>query len=91
MYRVRFSNAYKKLIKKFVKSGKVRLSDVDLVVDLIANSKHLPIKYRDHKLNGEFSEYRECHIQSDLLLIYQIIKNELVLVLINIGTHNDLF
>lgn len=91
MYYVRFSNAYKKSIKKLVKSGKVRLSDVDLVVDLITNSKHLPIKYRDHKLNGEFSEYRECHIQSDLLLIYQIIKNELVLVLINIGTHNDLF
>lgn len=62
-----------------------------MVVNLIANKKTLPIKYRDHKLNGEFAEYRECHIQGDLLLVYQIIKDELVLVLINIGTHSELF
>ena len=91
MYHVIRSNTYSKAIKKFVKSGKVKLSDVDMVVNLIANKKTLPIKYHDHKLNGEFAEYRECHIQGDLLLVYQIIKDELVLVLINIGTHSELF
>ncbi len=91
MYQVYFSKDYKKSIKKLVKNGKVKLLDVDVVIDLIANGKSLPIKYRDHKLHGEYGGYRECHIQGDLLLVYQIIKNELVLVLIDIGTHNDLF
>jgi mRNA interferase YafQ len=91
MYFVVHSKAYNKAIKKFVKSGKVKLSEVDVVVDLIANKKILPIKYRDHKLNGEFSEYRECHIRGDVLLVYKVIKDELVLVLIDIGTHSYLF
>lgn len=91
MYFIVHSKSYNKAIKKLIKSGKVKLSEVDEIVDLIANKKVLPIKYRDHKLNGEFSEYRECHIQGDLLLVYQIIKDELVLVLIDIGTHSYLF
>ncbi len=91
MYQVHFSKAYKKSIKKLVKNGKVKLVDVDVVIDLIACGTVLPIKYRDHKLHGEYEGYRECHIQGDLLLVYQIIKNELVLILIDIGTHNDLF
>ncbi|MDD5851825.1 MAG: type II toxin-antitoxin system mRNA interferase toxin, RelE/StbE family [Galactobacillus timonensis] len=28
-------------------------------------------KNRDHNLMGEFSGFRECHIQSDWLLIYR--------------------
>lgn len=91
MYNIRFSNTYNKSIKKLIKSKKVKLEDINVVVNLIANHKLLPIKYRDHKLQGEYDKYRECHIKPDILLIYQIIKGELVLVLINIGTHNDLF
>lgn len=91
MYQVHFSKAYKKSIKKLVKSDRIKLLDVDIVVDLIAHGDVLPIKYRDHKLHGEYDGYRECHIQGDLLLVYQIIKGELILVLIDIGTHSALF
>ncbi|MBU4536784.1 type II toxin-antitoxin system YafQ family toxin, partial [Patescibacteria group bacterium] len=31
-------------------------------------------KYQDHSLTGKLSIYRECHIKSDLLLMYQIKK-----------------
>lgn len=68
-----------------------KLSEVDTVVNLIANDISLSIKYKDHNLHGEFEGYRECHIQGDLLLVYQISKGNLVLVLINIGTHSELF
>jgi mRNA-degrading endonuclease YafQ of YafQ-DinJ toxin-antitoxin module len=58
MYLVHFSKAYNKSIRKLVKSGKVKLSDVDIVIDLIACGGVLPIKYRDHKLHGEYDGYR---------------------------------
>lgn len=35
--------------------------------------------------------YRECHIKDDLLLIYYKDKTVLVLVLVDIGTHHQLF
>ncbi|MCI9420712.1 MAG: type II toxin-antitoxin system mRNA interferase toxin, RelE/StbE family [Eubacterium sp.] len=37
------------------------------------------------------SKYRECHIQPDWLLIHWIEEDILVFMLINTGTHSDLF
>ena len=34
---------------------------------------------------------RECHIEPDWLLVYQIIDDELILRLIRTGSHSDLF
>lgn len=34
---------------------------------------------------------RECHIQPDWLLIYQIDNNNLILNLVRMGSHSDLF
>ena len=34
------------------------------------NEKILEEKYRDHKLTGNYKGRRECHIESDWLLIY---------------------
>jgi len=91
MYTIHFHKTYKKSIKRLVKNGDITLLEINLVIDHIASGKPTSPNYRDHKLNGEFSAYRECHIRGDLLLIYQIIKKELVLVVVDIGTHSDLF
>ena len=37
------------------------------------------------------SRHGECHIQHDLLLVYEIREAELVLLLIDIGSHTYLF
>jgi mRNA interferase YafQ len=74
-----------------VKSGKANLIDVNLAINILASAKSLPFGYRDHKLHGEYEGFRECHIQGDLLLVYKIEKKELVLVLIDIGSHSYLF
>lgn len=34
---------------------------------------------------------RECHIQSDWLLVYKVVHETLVLQLIRTGSHSDLF
>lgn len=61
------------------------------VLDLLASGKTLPSKYKDHQLTGNLSDFRECHIEPDWLLIYQIFENELILSATATGSHSDLF
>ena len=91
MYKITFARAYKKSIKKLLKSSTVTLREVDIVIDLLAAKKVLPVKYKDHKLVGELDGYRECHVRPDILLFYKIHENELVLLVANIGSHAQLF
>lgn len=93
MYRIKIHKKFEKSLEKLKKKG-LKQKHVDglyIAVGILSKGKKLDSSYCDHKLHGEYDGYRECHIQGDLLLVYQIIKNELVLVLIDIGTHNDLF
>nr|VFJ63553.1 MAG: addiction module toxin component, YafQ family/addiction module toxin, RelE/StbE family [Candidatus Kentron sp. FW] len=45
--------------------------------------------YRDHRLVGNFIGRRECHIESDWLLVYRIEGDRMVFE--RMGTHSDLF
>jgi mRNA interferase YafQ len=58
---------------------------------MLAARQSMPEKYRDHQLKGKMKEYRECHIEPDWLLIYQIFEDELILSASGTGTHSDLF
>jgi mRNA interferase YafQ len=58
---------------------------------MLANDEALPIKYQDHVLKGNWKGYRECHIKSDVLLIYKLENDELTLTLVRTGSHSDLF
>ena len=64
---------------------------LDDVIIMLSNDEQLPEKYRDHELSGVWAGFRECHIQSDWLLIYMISGDKLVLTLSRTGTHSDLF
>ena len=48
-------------------------------------------KYNDHKLKGNYKDYRECHIKPDLLLIYKKKEEVLILTCIDLGSHSELF
>lgn len=93
MYRVKFDKKFLKSLKKLIKNGLKQkyIDDIYQVIDRLSSGKKLELQYRDHKLTGELDGYRECHIQGDLLLIYQIHDSELVLILVNIGSHSDIF
>ena len=47
-------------------------------------------RFCDYGLTGNYADHRECHVLPDLLLIYRIYKNILILALVNTGTHSDL-
>jgi mRNA interferase YafQ len=59
------------------------------VIDTLRIPAPLPPKNKDHDLTGNFVRNRECHIESDWLLIYRVNNGELYL--IRTGTHSDLF
>jgi len=82
------------LFKKDYKAAMKRGLNIKLLDDCIrtlAAGNELEPKYRDHSLSGDWIGHRECHIQSNWLLIYRIEANDLVLVLSRTGTHSDLF
>ncbi len=89
-YEVKPSNQF----KKDVKSAQKRGYNINLLTDVIktlANGETLDAKYRDHQLSGNYGFFRECHIQPDWLLIYEIEDDKLILYLSRTGTHSDLF
>ena len=89
-YDVRFTNQFKKDIRLAQRQGK----NVDKVLDVIfrlADGEKLEPKYRDHELIGDYKGYRECHIEPDWLLVYQIVDNVLVLLVYRLGSHSELF
>ena len=53
--------------------------------------KPLEPKYRDHQLSGNMSDFRECHIEPDWLLIYRVEDDRLIIIATETGTHANLF
>jgi mRNA interferase YafQ len=48
-------------------------------------------EYKDHELNGEWADHRECHIGGDFLLIYTLDEKKNLVVFASAGTHAELF
>ena len=61
------------------------------VINELASGRQLDEKYCDHQLKGKLKDFRECHIESDWLLMYQIFEDVLILSATATGTHADLF
>ncbi|HCE73617.1 MAG TPA: type II toxin-antitoxin system mRNA interferase toxin, RelE/StbE family [Lachnospiraceae bacterium] len=83
-----------KQFKKDYKLAMKRSLNIDLLDDIIrklARGEQLPEKNKDHALTGNWVGHRECHIQSDWLLVYRIEDDLLILTLSRTGTHSDLF
>lgn len=88
MLNVRYSTQFKKDFKACMKR-KYRMPLLQQVIDTLRIPAPLPPKNRDHNLSGNYSGYRECHIEPDWLLIYKQTDEELKLD--RTGTHADLF
>ena len=89
-YEVKFTNQFRKDIKLAKKQNK-DLNKLFDVVNILAEGGILEAKYRDHDLSGKYKGTRECHIEPDWLLVYQIVNDTLILKLIRTGIYSDLF
>jgi len=84
-----YSSQFKKDFKKITKLSIHEIIEVGDVISTLQKGLILNAKYVDHALVGNWHGFRDCHIKSDLVLIYRI--HETYLQLARIGSHNDVF
>lgn len=89
---VQYSSRFKKSLKKVIKQGKDIEKLLD-IVDKIANCEELESSLRNHKLikNKYYVDCYECHIEPDWLLIYKCNNEKLILLLVDTGSHGEMF
>lgn len=85
-------SAFKRDFKRVKLSGQYKNFDTLIrdVLTLLIADQPLPDRYFDHVLTGDWVGFRECHIKPDLLLIYEKIGGD-VLMLVRLGSHSELF
>ena len=88
MLPIRPTSRFKKDLKKAIAQGK-NIDKLKKVIEQLSIPAPLPAKYKDHKLKGDWIDFRECHIETDWLLIYTLSDFELRPV--RLGSHSELF
>ncbi|WP_104713700.1 type II toxin-antitoxin system YafQ family toxin [Helicobacter cetorum] len=87
MLKIKYHNLFKKDFKKLVKNG-FDDSLLNEVITTLRKQEPLEPKYKDHALKGRWKPHRECHIKPDVLLVY-LIKDD-TLILSRLCSHSDL-
>lgn len=90
-YSVHVTRDFKKDYKKIIKQGKDKRKLREIVIKL-ANKEMLDAKYVNHKLdnNKYFKDCYDCHIEPDWVLVYKYIDDELILLLLETGSHSEI-
>ncbi len=91
MLKPSYTKQLKKDIKKVKKSGSRDIEKLKTVIKTLIEEKQLDLSYKDHKLQGNYKDRRECHITPDWLLIYNIDAKEKTIIFERTGSHSDLF
>ena len=84
-----YTKQFKNDIKRVQKQKIAFEQELRTIVELLLEGQVMPAKYRDHRLAGKLSSCRDCHIRPDLLLLYQISNNDIILQ--RLGSHSELF
>ncbi|MCR4407784.1 MAG: type II toxin-antitoxin system YafQ family toxin [Anaerolineae bacterium] len=85
---IRRTSQFKQDVKRMQQQGKDP-EKLKRVLECLVRGERLSPKCRDHVLVGQYKGTRECHLEPDWLLIYELTESELVL--IRTGSHSDLF
>ena len=83
-----YTKQFEKDLKRCQRRNK-RMEKFKLVAETLIAGDELDSIHRDHKLIGNFVGRRECHLESDWLLIYKLEEDRIIFE--RMGTHADLF
>ena len=89
-YKISTTHQFEKDLKRCIKRG-YPMDKFRVVIQLLERDGCLPETYRPHMLHGDRQGQWECHIQHNWLLIWKQKGDELELLMLNTGTHSDLF
>jgi mRNA interferase YafQ len=88
MKTIRRTSQFKQDVKRMQRQGR-EVEKLKRVLEALVKGEPLAAKYRDHVLVGQYKGTRECHMEPDWLLIYELAEAEIIL--IRTGSHSDLF
>ena len=71
MLPIRPTSKFKKDLKRAAKQNR-NIKMLQQVLKRLAIPAPLSKKHKDHKLKGEWVDFRECHVEPDWLMIYTI-------------------
>ena len=83
-----YTRQFEKDLKRCQRRNK-KMEKFKLVAETLIAGDELDSIHRDHKLIGNCVGRRECHLESDWLLIYKLEEDRIIFE--RMGTHADLF
>jgi len=83
-----YTKQFARDVKRAQKRGK-NLEKFKIIAKTLLKDDVLDDLHREHKLIGNYSDRKECHIESDWLLIYKISGSQNIFE--RMGSHSDLF
>ena len=90
-YTLRTTNKFEKSVKRCI-CRNYPIETLRKVMSILVETGTLPVCYRPHKLKGKKGDFIwECHIQPDWLLVWEQYDDELIMLMLDTGTHSDLF
>ena len=88
MYIPVYTRQFERDLKLTVRRGK-NIEKFKIIARTLLAGQPLDAIHRDHRLVGNFAGRRDCHIESDWLLLYKTEGQRLIFE--RMGTHSDLF
>ncbi len=83
-----YTRQFEKDVERCLRRGK-NPEKFKIIARTLLAGEPLDPMHRDHKLVGDWQGRRDCHIESDWLLIYKIDGERLIFE--RMGSHSDLF
>lgn len=83
-----YSTQFHRDIKRLQKRGK-DFEKLKKLIELLLAEAPLPPQYKDHPLKGNWSGYRDAHVEPDWIVIYSANRDKVHFE--RTGTHEELF
>ena len=88
MFTPVYTKQFEKDVKRCARRGK-NMEKFKILARTLLSGNPLDAIHRDHKLAGNLVGRRDCHVESDWVMIYRIEGSFLIFE--RMGTHSDLF
>jgi len=91
MYEIAYAQSARKALKRYRRGGSFPEEVFKELLALFVFGKSLPISFKDHQLQGNLSDRRECRLGFNLLVVYKRNEEVGVITITGVGTHPELF
>lgn len=89
IYEFEYTGIFHKAVKKHLRTQKDKNILCEAIMQLSLDGDLIEKKYKAHNLKGDLKDFREAHLKHDLLIVWQIEEN--IIILTMLGTHSELF